>query len=162
MSKEEDKRIPFTSGGGFADDIMDWVTKVQAMNEAINALLWYETREGAKGGAEAISWHGETLCGILGNYAEAIELKLHENWELFGDIENRVVFPLNKFQYEYGCVKETSQPSAIRCIDENLKKLTDFIDNAAVPALHLKNAFEEVKKRILAEQEKAPVTLKAV
>ena len=158
--ENEKKRIPFTSGGCFADDIIDWVEKVRVINEVSKALLWYESEKVTFTATSVIEDHGEKLCEILDDYVEAIELKLFEHCEVLSGIENKIVLPLKELYHDYDCMKETNQLSAIRLIDKDLSILKDFEDVIS-PALALKSRFNDIKKRILAEQEQAAANIKA-
>ncbi len=155
--KDEQKHRPYTSGNA-VDDLTDWAGKIKALGEVWSALSWHEneSREGG-GGSQALEWCGEKLGEIIMDYAELIEVTIHENSKSFVDLDGSVVFPLAHHQdglrilYEGAFNEEGTKDQ----IEQHIKELDAFSENASIPAMRLRNQFEDLKKKVLNRQKKA-------
>lgn len=158
MQKDESIKWPFKSED-IADNLREWAGKIKTLGEAWGALSWHVERYDGDG--DSLARCGEILGMIIGDYAGLIEDTVTENIGLFHDLGKNINFPLARCQEVYDFIKDTKRPEDIIAIDFRLNELTDFIHNAATPAVGLKNDFEDLKKEIMAQQRKAPATVSA-
>ena len=157
-SEEKEKKRPFL-GERVTDNLADWAGKLKALGEVWGTLSWHEAQ--GHGSSDALEMCGETLGSIIMDYAEMIETTVNENIGSFIDLDKNVVFPLARCQEVYEWSSKHRHDPDICHIDCQLKQLTDFIHNAATPAIGLKNDFEDLKKEIMAQQKKAPAAVAA-
>lgn len=158
MQKDESMKWPFKRED-MLDNITEWTGKLKALGEVWGALSWHVDRYDGDG--DVLARCGEMLGMIIMDYAGLIEDVITENRHSFVDLDKNVVFPLARCQEVYEWSSEHRHDPDICHIDYQLKELTDFIHNAATPAIGLKNDFEALKKEIMAQQKKAPAAVSA-
>jgi len=158
--RAEDKewKRPFTSGS-VVDGLIDWATKIKTLGEVWGAISWHEAK--GNGGTDTLERCGETIGSIIADYAEMIEDTVMENSKSFVDLGKNIVFPLTRCKEVYEWSSKNSHGPDVLHIDHQLKELGSFIENAALPAMQLKNAFEDLKKDILSKQKSAPEAVSA-
>ena len=153
MEKQVEVRKRFTTGSGDLGSVLiDWAGKLKAMGHILSCLAWHEKKPGS--GTEALCLQGEELGGIISDYAEFIETATEDNLARIHGLEGNAVKQLARCQEVYDFVKNTNRPEDICAIDYRIREMTDFINNISLPAIDLKNSFEDLKKSIIAEQEK--------
>jgi hypothetical protein len=156
---DEQKQRPYTSGN-VIDDVSDWAGKIKALGEVWSALSWHEneSREGG-GGSQALEWCGEKMGEIIMDYAELIEVTIAKNGKFFIDPDGiNVVFPLTAHQNSLKMLYQGAfnEEGTIDHIERSIKELDAFSENASIPAMRLRNQFEDLKKKVLGGPEKAP------
>lgn len=152
---EREERKPFQSDN-VMEDIYTYARKMKALGEAWGALSWHENN--GHGSTTALENCGEALGEIVMDYAGAIEILLDEIGKSVVDLDQNIVFPLAGCREAYDFIGATRRKEDLCAVDYRLKELTSFIENAAVPAISLKNAFEDLKKDILNKPKSEAVT----
>lgn len=153
--KEFCKRLD-THGGDLAEDLMDWARKLKALGYILGTLAWYESKPDS--GTEALNWHGEQLGEIIEDYAEFIGTAVEDNIPQINGLEGNAVNQLARCQEVYDFIKDTKRPEDICAIDYRLNELTELIHGICTPAIALKCNFEDLRKRLMAKQEKTAKT----
>lgn len=90
------------------------------------------------------------LEDILGRVEDAID-NLDEALNIIVTKENKPIHEIGSLvalQKAYDLLKNTNQPGDddINIIDLHVKEITDFVHNIAVPAISLKNKFDDLQK----------------
>lgn len=159
MEREEiEKKRPFM-GEKITDDLIDWAGKLKALGEVWGTLSWHEAQGHVS--SDTLETCGETLGSIIMDYAELIENTVTENLSSFVDLDENVVFPLARCQEVYDWASKNRHTPDVSHIDYQLKELEAFMETAALPAIRLKNGFEELKKEIMAQKKSAPAAVSA-
>ncbi|MGV8059683.1 MAG: hypothetical protein AB2L12_16935 [Smithellaceae bacterium] len=141
------KKRFFTGSDSLADDLIDWASKLNALGYILGSLVWNESKPDS--GTEALNWHGESLGMIISDYAAFIETAVEDNFGQINGLEGNAVKQLARWQEVYDFIKNTKRPEDIYAIDHQLHELSDFIHNISVPAISLKNDFDDLKKSLI-------------
>lgn len=156
---EECEPKPFTCGD-LREDLDSWSRRLQALGGVVGALSWYEGKTG--GPISVFENHGEALGWIIEDYAKAIELTIDKNRDVFFNAKESVSSLMRGCQETYDIISKNQNISDIYVLDCRLKELDKFLKEVLVPAMHLKNAFEDLKKDILKNSKQAPEVVAAV
>ena len=141
------------------DNVTEWAEKLKALGDVWGALSWHVERYDGDG--DSLARCGEMLGMIIADYAGLIQDTVTENMSSFVGLDKNVVFPLANCQEVYEWSSKHRHDPDICHIDYQLKELTSFIMSAAMPAIRLKNSFEELKKEIIAQHKNAPAAVSA-
>ncbi len=154
VSDGEERKRPFTSGS-VIDDLTEWARKLKVLGNVLESLARHENN--GHGADNTLESCGEVLGDIIMDYAELIEETVMEHRESFVNHDENVVFPLARCQEVYDFIGKARRIEDLAAIDFRVKELGAFIEDAAVPAMRLKTAFETLRKEILAEEKRISV-----
>jgi len=155
---DEEKRVPFQTGDKI-EDMMSYARKLNALGDLLQTLFWIGNA--CDTGQAELQRFGQELGWIMQDYSQALEIMLDESSCSFVDLDKNVVFPLGRCQEVYDFIGNNRRKEDICAVDYHLQELNNFIENAAMPAMRLKNSFEDLKKEMLAGNKSAPEAVRA-
>jgi len=141
-----EERQPFQTGD-VIEDMMGYAQKLNALGDVVMTMSWLHEAHNV-GEAEFLRF-GQDLGEIIQDYADALHIMLYKESLNFVDREKEVVFPLGQCREVYNFIGKTRRKEDLCAVDYRLKELDEFIEKAAVPAINLKNDFEQLRKEIL-------------